>query len=543
MDTTIVKLLYDYTDIREISRLRPVCSTFRDLIDRDFEMLFTKALNKIDHHNDINLLLMLVFRKRDLFIRVLRKVKNATGFVLETSGIAVFTLIAMVYPDDKELTDCLTIPSLPTAGLEDRIGMAYREDLPTFKKSYYANKEGMMPNLWGPIITEYIHGLFERNTHDFQIDWTAINRWNKSPFFRFIKGGLKKIDYANILAGIGRLSNETLKRNEKQIVDFAKGIFIPMIEEEITLIADIQEGVPVKITGYNFTLNRRMPDVSNTDVDDVSTYHKLQFVVAGSVTRGVLATSALVSNELFQYIWQIANEVFNFVDDTMVKDIRRNAFTMKSTEILDIINPIQMIQPSVLNIMAFIRDLIPLECFEANSYQKLKMLLIKSPITDETFQSLSIDKEEPVPPLLTEIDVVTPMFNRNWMSKKHCLDLIDNLDDLGLWDKIPYFYDIFITRDLEFWVHFTTQYADSINNDPELKQRIIMFNVIMNNVDFIRFAIDNGFLDTGLHNNVGACMWFAELITEHNEKNNIRPQPPFQVMDAGRGGLGWDMVN
>ena len=333
MNTNIVKLLYGYLDLQELSRLRPICKSFRDLIDRDFEMLFKKALCNIGPHNDINLLIMLVVKNRNLLLRVLQKIKPATGHILDCSGVALFVLVSTLYDNDEEILSYLDIPHTPLMGMEDRIGMAFRNELKPFKHSYYSNSQyGVDMNIWGAIVTEFVHGIFDRNVKDFQINWEEVRKWNKTPFFGFIKGALKKMDYANILVGISRLSRNTIKRNLKEIETFAKEIFDPMIEDEVALITNVQSGKSVNIVGYNLALNRRMPTID--DIDAVSQHRRLQFIVTDSVIRALVTTSALISDALFKYFWIRANEVFDFSTDTSVSDIHTNAIVCNNKEIL-----------------------------------------------------------------------------------------------------------------------------------------------------------------------------------------------------------------
>ena len=287
MDTNIVKLLYEYLDLRELSRLRPICKSFRDRIDRDFEMLFKKAMYNIGPHNDINLLIMQVVKNRNLLIRVLQKIKPASGYILDCSGVVLFALVSILYDNDGEILSYLDIPHIPLMGMENRIGMAFRNDLKAFKHSYHSlSQHGVDTSICGATITELVYGIFDRNVKDCQINWEEVRKWNKTPFFRFIKGALKKMDHANILVGISRLSRNTIERNLEEIETFAKEIFDPMIEDEVALITDVQSGKSVNIVGYNLALNRRMPTID--DIDAVSQHRRLQFIVTDSVIRAII---------------------------------------------------------------------------------------------------------------------------------------------------------------------------------------------------------------------------------------------------------------
>jgi hypothetical protein len=526
MNNTVVKLLYDYLDLREISRLRPVCKLFRDLIDRDFDLLFKKEVNKLGPHNDINHLLMQVVRNRGLLIQVLQHVKNASGFVLESSGVALYAVLALFHPNDHEVTSLMNIPVVNMMGFDDRIGMAYRDELKQFKASYYSNEvpEGV-PNMWSAIVTEYIHGLVERNTKDYQMNWEEIRKWNRTPFFRFIKGALMQQDYANILVGVSRLSNETIRRNKAAIIDFAREVFDPLIQTEINLIEDIQAGKPVQILGYKKSMNNRMPEINNEDMDNVSTYHRLKFVVTGSIIRAVLTTSALISEDLFFYFWETANQIFDFSEDNVIGEITRNAIVGNNAKVLLVLNINASLSLNITNVSGFVAGMIPLDYFDADPYQKLKLLLIRGDeVTAETLTDLGVSIADNPTDLYAMHNVTVPVYNVRWMNKKRCMKMLDILDDIGLWNKIPYFFDIFVTRDLEFWMHFATQYAQSIKADPNLMHRIVGFNIIMNNVDFIRFCIESEIFEINPQYRIIGRGWVTELIEEYNEKNTIQTE-------------------
>ena len=119
-----------------------------------------------------------------------------------------------------------------------------------------------------------------------------------------------------------------------------------------------------------------------------------------------------------------------------------------------------------------------------------------------------------------------PVAGTAWKSKKECMELINKLEDIGLLEKVPYFYDIFITRDLEFWKYFYQTYAHSIDNDPELEDCILKFNIFFGNVDFIRYLIENELLNNGIHFNTSNIGWLHDLIEEWNEKNgHVEDEP------------------
>ena len=496
MNTIIVKLLYNYLNIKELSTLRPTCKEVRTLIDRDFEMLFQRELDKIGPHNDINVLLNLVFHKRELLIRVLQRVKTATGFVLENSGMALHTRIVLYYPDN----DLESYIKLKGPKLDNKLSCAYHMDLPAFKKTYMVNTTVI---LWGLILAEYIHGLFHRATKDFQIDWTLVKTWNQTHFFKFIKGALKKDDYALILGGIGKLSNETLIRNSAQIQEFVKEIFDPMIEEEIQLIEDILEGNEVPLAGY--TMDQRIPDAHA-----ISTFHKLQIVVSGSLIRALTASTALISYDLFMYFWKIANKVFDFSDDEYISVIRLNSMVRGTSQILEIINPIQKVPVDMISLLAFYKKLIPLEYFDADESQKIKMQLLRG---DEC----EVNIEGPVTPLIqNQMGMQLPVCNMSWMNEKQCRRLMKKIES----HQVPYFYDVFLTRDLDFWINFSTSHMETIQSDHDLRDRFIMYHIMLNNVDFVRYAIDAGLLNDGLNHNIGTYDWLNDLIDEHNEKRS-----------------------
>lgn len=513
MDNSIVKLLYNYLNLKEISRLRVLCKSFRNLIDRDFEMLFNKALNKIDAHNDINQLITQIYGNRSLLIRVLQYVKNTTGYVLDNAGLNLYALISVFHPNDKELKSYIKIPNLPLSGVEDRIGFASTMNLEEFKKSYVTSPEGMQ--MWSVIVIEYIRGIFKRNTTNHIIDWDKVNQWNKTNFFRFIKGALKKKDYANIITGISRLSHETRRRNHHQLVDFIQKIIDPMIEDEIQLIRDVQAGNECLIVGYDMELNRRMPDIH--DVIDVSAFHKLQMIVTESILRAATATSAMFSDDLFTHYWHIANEVFDYTDDKSLDEIQQSAILSKHPNILTIISHIRKSPMNITNLHAFLQGWIRIENLDVDPYQKLKLMLLTNGVSD-------FEHDIPITPLVTvESNSMIPSNNILWVSKAKCKQLMKKLDELGLWDKIPYFYDIFITRDIEFWTEFITTYSDSLISDPELFGKFIKYHVTLNNVDVIKYMIESKLIPTESHYSVGVCVWFQEILDEYNEKNNITP--------------------
>lgn len=501
MNSIIVKLLYNYLNIKQLSTLRPLCKHVCILIDRDFEMLFQRELDKLGPHNDINSLLDLVFHKRDLLIRVLQRVKNATGFVLENSGAFLYTRICIYYPGDEELVSYLKQKSVPK--MDNKLSSAYHMDLPAFKKSYIGS---IYLGSWSLMFSEYIHGLFHRATKDFQIDWNLVRMWNQTPFFKFIKGALKKSDYAFILGGIGKLSNETLNRNSAQIYEFAKEVFDPMIEEEIQLISDIREGNEVSFAGYTMELNRRMPEIPN--VHSVSTFHKLQIVVSESLLRALVSSAALISYDLFMYFWKAANTIYDFSDDEYVIIMRLNAIARNEGRILEIINPIQKVPVNMIGLLAFYKKLIPLEYFEADESQKIKMQLIRG-------DDCEVNLGEPITPLIQDNSSQIPVCNIPWMSKKHCKRLLKKLE----WEQIPYFYDILLTRDLEFWIKFYTSHLETFERDAELKDEFMMYQITLNNVDFIKYALESGYFNHGLRHNITPYDWLNDLIDEYNEKN------------------------
>lgn len=511
MNTTIVKLLYNYLNIKELSTLRPTCKEVRTLIDRDFEILFQRELDKLGPHNDINILLNLVFHKRELLIRVLQRVKTATGFVLENSGRSLHTRIVLYYPDDDELESYIKLKGPKS---DNKLSSAYHMDLQAFKRTYMVNT-GVMS--WGLIFAEYMHGLFHRATKDFRIDWVLAKTWNQTPFFKFIKGALKKDDYALILGEIGKLSNETLIRNSTQIQEFAKEIFDPMIEDEIQLIEDIRVSNKVSLAGYTMELNRRMPEVPNTrDAHAISTFHKLQIVVSGSLIRAVTASAALISYDLFMYFWEIANKVFDFSDDEYISVIRLNSIVRGASRISEIINPIQKISVDMISLLAFYKKLIPLEYFNADESQKIKMQLLRG-------DDCEVNIEGTITPLIQQnlMSMQLPVCNMPWMNEKQCRRLMKKIEP----HQVPYFCDVFLTRDLNFWINFVTSHMETIQSDLDLRDRFMMYHIMINNVDFVRYAIDVGLLNHGLGNNMTTCDWLNDLIDEYNEKHPEIEEP------------------
>ncbi len=509
MNNIIVKLLYNYLNLKDLSTLRPTCQEVCALIDRDFEMLFQRELDKLGPHNDINVLLSIVFHKRELLIRVLQRIKNATGFVLENSGMFLYAQMIIYYPDDDEIEAYFQLKHMPK--MDNKVASAYHMDLQAFKKAYRANTFSIS---WNLILTEYIHGIFHRATKDFQINWELVSGWNQTPFFKFIKGALNKSDYAFILGGISKLSKETQRRNAVQIQEFAKEIFNPMIDGEIQLLTDIQEGNEVSLAGYTVELNNRMPEIRGArDAHAVSTFHKLKFVVTGSLIRAVTASAALISYDLFMYFWEIANRVFDFSDDEYIDVIRLNSIASREHKISEIINPIQYVSVDMISLMAYYKKLIPLECFKADESQKIKMQLLRGEECDVYING-------PITPLIQETPIPVPVCSMPWMSLKQCKRLRKKLE----WEQIPYFYDVFLTRDLDFWIDFVTSHMETFKNDADLKERFLAYHITLNNVDFVKYALEAGMLNEGLRHGI-VSGWLNDLIDEYNEAHPVEEEP------------------
>jgi hypothetical protein len=488
MDSSImIKLLFEYMSIDEIARMRILSKKHKEIIDRYWPTIEHKFLGSIgggENNIDINIAAQMVYRNERLLAEVLKLKRLNTGYVLTRDGLDLSIMLSRI-GQSKMSRDVMRAQNLE----DDQIDLstiytdAYNDDLTAFKAKYYEHNHTMRTGhvAWEQVFADYLRGRLYRNTRNYAINWSEIENFSSTDFYKFIKPSLRAAMFVQLITMFLRVSVETRRREHNNIVQFIRKTFQPYIEQEEMLLRDICRGQIAK------------PPILYGHGSEYRTKHQVATsIMKNSIIRYAYSYAAIIDVDLSKEYFAKAHELFDLTDDSTLKDFPGNIVIGRTFELINIFHEHRYQIPiSVYTLLMVFFGKLQIDDLDVHSVIKAKLMLMNGADPDDIRNKLGYDSMDP--DLHAQLSIIDTMeFNKipteivPWMTKKYAQKIYDMLDFKP--------YDIFITRDLDFWTQYISDvFGYSLESPPPDDDNTLVdlfnFHLKLESIDVLRYIL------------------------------------------------------
>jgi len=480
MDTTIIKLLFDYMDIAAIARLRILSREYRDVIDRHWHTIKGNMLRSIGH-NDINNIVRIVYRNDNLLMEVLKMRKLNTGFVLYRYGLDLSILMDSTIPSRYGSANSISPKSraLIEADISENVKLysnnilytsATTEDLKLFKKHYYENPHG--PIHWNTVLSNYLGGRIQRNVRNYEINWGEIELWDKTDFYKFIKPSIRANYLTQLILMFNEVSPETRKRERDNIVYFVKRALQPYIEQEKQLLQDILA-----------KRNIKLPILYGKDTHRTK-HLQASVVMQNSLIRHIFTTATMIDTALAKEYFMLAHELFDLSNDIVIDALIPSILVGQNYELLDYFQQYYKLPVSIYTLLLVIIKKLDISVV-TDPILRAKILIIGGADIESVKKIVDISTLE----ANASLDIGSfPLEIIPWMSYERCMQL---------YEQLPYgarSHELFITRDLEFWKYYMKEVLNIDEKNKvsmmEILYPLLSYQISLYNIDAVRYIFN-----------------------------------------------------
>lgn len=534
----IIKLLFIYMPINEIANMRRFSKQHRDIIDRFWKDIVRNMIQSIGYAPngslvDINDAVRRVYRNEELLIKVLEQQKLQTGFTLTHDGMELLGMLDVEEIDSKAK---ILLPYLPEyVNNKDTEGPAAKKlyssaisgDLALFKQEYYLNKsKGQNPG-WNLVFKNYLAGLIKKSVNNYSINWSIIEQWDKTDFYKFIKPSLRAYFISDVISMFTMTSQETRIREHNNIVDFIRRTMTPYIEQEKVLLSNV--------IAHNVEV---LPPIYGRAH---KTTHALALAVTGfSLIRNLYVKAASIDANLAIEYFTIAHELFDLKNDPMLQQLSGKILQGQTYELIEHVTKYYTIPMNIHTFFLVGTNKLPVDSI-TDPRTKLKIIIMCGNDIEEISKKMNEPSalrdlaEEPT----ADLEHHT-MFNLNelsscssgilWMPVEKCMKIFEALP------AGHRSYELFITKDLSFWkiyiynvfgISDKMPMSENFKDDQERMYRFIQllnFHIVLNSVDVVRYIytiLDGTLFKTHFMRQLPPSKTFDTLLNEVYKTRNL----------------------